>query len=406
MGRLVPSRTGCDVTWIHLANSDLHGSLAKEFRELRALERLELDDKNVTGDLDVLKENTALTHLDLRNTQVSGNLQSLAKATALKSLWLRGTQVSGELVGLSNANGLQYLGLSKTKVSGDVVALRNAMGLERLELSETKVSGEIAALANATGLQYLYLSETRVHGNLNSLAKLTELISLELYNTKISGDLSVILQWKRIFDLGLSGTKVTSHPTEDFKDCCKNLKALELARTEVGIMDGFLPRFKPLEKGDERVWNPAWNCPFPALKTLDMTGTPLNTTVGKLLRPFVGCQKLRIFKAAECSLTGPMPFELPVWWGGRSTSYYPMYNWPLSKVLQLLDLSSNNVTKVEALPENCWSVSFRDNPQISFGKDVVKKATDHFVSLDLRNTSFAHPSDARSSKDFSTVFSK
>ena len=79
-------------------------------------------------------------------------------------------------------------------------------------------------------------------------------------------------------------------------------------------------------------------------------------------------------------------------------------SWPLSQVLQLLDLSSNNVTKVEALPKNCRAVSFRDNPQISFGKGVVKKATDHFVSLDLRNASFAHPSDARSSKDFSTVF--
>ena len=100
-------RNGCDVTKIRLPGRPLHGSLAKEFGELRALDGLNLEHTNVTGNLDVLKENTALTYLNLRNTRISGDLQSLAKATKLVHLYLRGTLLSGDVVALSNAKDLR-----------------------------------------------------------------------------------------------------------------------------------------------------------------------------------------------------------------------------------------------------------------------------------------------------------
>ena len=374
----VPPRKGCDVTKI-LYSRDLHGSLAKEFSELRALEKLNLRDNNITGNLEVLKENTALTYLNLQNTRISGDLQSLAKVTKLEHLYLQGTQVSGDLVALSNAKDLEVLGLSETKVYGDLVAL-----------------------SNATDLSYLYLSETKVHGDLASFANLTELLTLKLSNTKVSGDFSVISQWKKMYRLGLSGTEVTSHPIEKWQKCCEHLKTLDLARTKIRIVDGFLANFESYNYSGRD-----FNCPFPSLTSLEMTGTPLNITVEELLRTFIGCKELRIFKAADCSLTGPMPEKFTG--GGVPTPdiilrIMAMSNWPLSQVLQLLDLSSNNVTKVEALPHNCRAVSFGDNPQISFEEDVLKKATEHFVSLDLRNATFAHTSDARSSKNLSIVF--
>ena len=413
---------GCDVTEIDLPRRDLHGSLAKEFREFRALEKLDLDDTNITGNLDVLKENTALTDLNLHNTRISGDLQSLAKATKLERLNLQGTQVSGDVAALSNAKGLLALRLSKTQVYGDLVALSNAKGLENLHLSETKVHGDVAALKNAKGLysldlsetkvygdlvalsntmnlHHLCLSETKVYGDLASLENFTWLETLNLRSTpKVSGDFSVILQWKWITHLDLSGTKVTSHPTEKWQHCCKNLKTLDLRRTMVHIVDGFLANFEPFDTG----FPP--NCPFPALRALDMTGTSLNTTVEKLLRPFVGCKELRTFKAVECSLTGPMPV-CKEWIVAQQV--YPFVfcidHWPLSQVLQLLDLSSNNVTKVKALPHNCRAVSFRGNPQISFGEDVVKEATEHFVSLDLRNATFTHPTEVADLFDSSVI---
>ena len=353
-------RKGCNVTMINILNPALHGSLAKEFRELRALERLDLRDTNITGDLDMLKENTELRVLSLQNTRISGNLQSLAKATGLEHLLLRGAQVSGDLVALSYATWWRHLDLAETKVYGDVVALKKAKRLWHLDLAETKVYGDMAGLANLTKLEELYLS-----------------------NTKVSGDLAM-LRWKWIKHLDLSGTKVSGH----FNDWYIFLKTLKLAWTEVRILDGILANF--FVSSDV-----VSICPFPALTTLDMTGTSSNTTVEKLLGSFAGCKKLRIFKAAECTLTGEIPYEI---------GFGQPWSWPLGGVLQLLDLSSNNVTKVEALPHNCRAVSFRDNPQISFGKDVVKEAAHQFVSLDLRNASFAHPSDTRSSKDFSTVF--
>jgi len=274
------------------------------------------------------------------------------------------------------------------------VALSNATDLIYLDLSETKVYGDLVALSNAKGLGKLDLSKTKVYGDLVSLANLTKLENLQLSNTKVSGDFAVILQWKKIQHLGLSGTKVTSHPTKSFQNCCKNLWTLDLAQTKIHIVDGFLANFESYNLSEE-----AFNCPFPALTTLNMTGTPLNTTVEKLLSPFVGCKKLRMFKAAECSLTGRMPNAVPA----RGTTLW-LLMWACPLTLELLDLSSNNVTKVPELPHNWKAVSFRGNPQISFGEDVVKKATEHFVSLDLRNATFAHPSDTRSREDLSTVF--
>ena len=357
-------RKGCDVTRMKFPCRDLHGSLAKEFRELRALAWLELVHTNVTGNLDVLKENTALTYLNLQHTRISGDLQSLAEVTGLRAVWLGRTRVSGDLVALSNAKGLKTLDLSGTKVYGDLVALKNAKGLSHLDLSETKVYGDLASFAN-----------------------LKNLTALQLGNTKVFGDLSVILQWKKMNYLDLSATKVTSHPTEKWQHCCKHLQTLDLAWSKIHIVDGFLANFETFKYG------PGWDCPFPALTTLDMTGISLNITVEELLRPFIGCKELRILKAAACSLTGPLPVRLTV-------PSKRIDKWPLNNVLQLLDLSSNNVSKVEAIPRNCRAVSFRGNPQISFKEGLVKKATDDFVSLDLRNATFAHPSDARSSKNF------
>ena len=360
MRRLVPSifspRNGCNVTEIDLPRRDLHGSLAKEFDELRALALLQLDYTNITGNLDVLKDNTALEYLNLDNTGISGDLQSLAKATKLQNLYLRGTQVSGDLVALSNAKGLRYLYLSGTKVYGDAVALKNVKDLEHLDLSETKVYGDMASLAN-----------------------LTELWSLELSNTKVSGDFSVMLRWKRIQHLGLSGTKVSGHPTEDFKDCCKNLGTLELAWTNVRIMDGFFEDFEPHNESTHE-----WICPFPALTSFNITGNSLNTTVWKLLNPFLGCSMLRAFGAAACSLKGELPF---------------MPGLPLEKALQLLDFSSNNVTKVVYLPHNARHVIFRENPSISFGKSALKKAAQDLISVDLRNATFADPRDTKLASD-------
>ena len=366
---------GCDVTMIRLPGRPLHGSLAKDFGELRALASLNLADTNITGNLDVLKENTALTYLNLQNTRISGDLQSLAKATKLLHLYLRGTQVYGDVV------------------YGDLVALSNATDLIFLDLSETKVYGDAVALSNATRLSYLDLSETKVYGDMASFANLTELTTLKLSSTKVSGDFAVISQWKNIRHLGLSDTKLTGHPTKNFQNCCKNLGTLDLAQTKIHIVDGFLANFESYNLSEE-----AFNCPFPALTTLNMTGTPLNTTVEKLLSPFVGCKDLRMFKAAECSLTGRMPNAVPA---RGTTLWLLMWAWPLT--LELLDLSSNNVTEVPRLPTTWKAVSFRGNPQISFGEDVVKKATEHFVSLDLRNATFAHPSEVTDLFDSSVI---
>ena len=113
----------------------------------------------------------------------------------------------------------------------------------------------------------------------------------------------------------------------------QNLWALDLAQTKIHIVDGFLANFESYNLSEE-----AFNCPFPALTTLDMTGTPLNTTVEKLLSPFVGCKDLRMFKAAECSLTGRMPNAVPA----RGTTLWLLMwagHWPWSCWIYLPTMS-------------------------------------------------------------------
>ena len=62
-------------------------------------------------------------------------------------------------------------------------------------------------------------------------------------------------------------------------------------------------------------------------------------------------------------------------------------------MLSVLDLGSNNVTDVAKLPGSCRTLVLTGNPGVSFGAGVVEKAIKEMVFIDLRNATFANPSD-------------
>ena len=131
---------------------NLGGSLHPEISKLTALWRLDLDDSNVSGSLDVLANNTKLRYLKLRHARVTGLLEDLSKAKGLWGLDLTGTEVTGDLAALANATRLDYLRLSNTAVSGELKSLEKLTDLEELELSNTAVSGKLKSLENLNDL--------------------------------------------------------------------------------------------------------------------------------------------------------------------------------------------------------------------------------------------------------------
>ena len=70
---------------IDLSNrSDVSGSLDKNFKELKDLKQLNLENTKASGDIAMLRDNTKLDYLNLRNTKVFGDLAALQRATQLK----------------------------------------------------------------------------------------------------------------------------------------------------------------------------------------------------------------------------------------------------------------------------------------------------------------------------------
>jgi len=353
---------------------DVQGSLDERIRELVDLQLVVLFGSNFIGDVALLKENTELKVVIMRGSSVFGDLQSLSALRKLERLDLSGTKVYGDLKSLSME--FQVLDLSKTKVSGDLKTLKTAK-LENLHLQGTQVTGDLASLATATQMILLHLSDTEISGHLASLSNLTGLYLLNLARTKVIGDLSVISAWQELQLLDLSDTQITGEFTKDWSKS-RDIRSLNLARTKVRILDtSWLQNITPSDWAD-RV------CPFPKLKSLDISGTPLFCTVDEFLGSFSGCSALRSLKAEGCGLTGPMDT-------GTSTLGH-WDEWPLAKVLRRLDLSSNNVTEVNGFPPSCRSVILAGNPAIALRTHVLERAMESITSLDLRNMTF-NPSD-------------
>ena len=70
---------------IDLSNRpDVSGPLDKDFKELKELKRLKLQNTKASGDIAMLRQNTKLDYLNLQNTSVFGDLAALQRATQLK----------------------------------------------------------------------------------------------------------------------------------------------------------------------------------------------------------------------------------------------------------------------------------------------------------------------------------
>ena len=352
------------------------------------LRYLRVSGTSVSGDLSAVANATYLHHLDVSGTSVSGDLRAVANM----SLWyldVSGTHVSGDLMAVTNAKGLDRLDVSGTSVSGDLMAVTNAKGLDHLDVSGTSVWGDLMAVTNAKGLEHLDVSGTSVSGDLRAVANAMKLQHLDVSGTSVFGDLRAMANSKKIQHLDVSKTKISGVLLG-----WKEIRKLDVSRTQVQIFGPFLEDFWPMDGQG------SWKCPFPLLTSFVVSGTPLSTTVERLLRPFLGCRALQDIKAAKCDLTGAIPSTLKV---GSQGSIGNHTQWPLSQVLRVLDLGSNLVTRVEALPAKCEAVVLAENPSIDFTAGVLKKAINDKVFVDLQNVRFVNTYEANDVLDTGVV---
>ena len=368
------------------------------------LQHLDVSGTGVSGDLMAVANATNLEYLDVSRTSVSGDLVAVANATRLWRLYVSGTSVSGDLAAVANATNLHHLDVSGTSVSGDLVAVANATNLRHLYVSRTSVAGNLMAVANATNLEHLDVSRTGVSGDLVAVANATNLEHLDVSGTSVAGDLVAVANAKYLQHLDVSGTEVSGDVGELTN---AELRYLHLSGTKISgalfrwkeIQELHLPGTKVEMLGAsflEDFWprdaQGKWICLFPSLKSFDVSGTPLSTSVEKLLRPFLGCRALQDIKAAECNLTGTIPSTLQV---DSQGSFCNHSEWPVSQVLQVLDLASNSLTRVEALPPKCQAVILAGNPSMDFKTGVLKKAISNKVALDLQNVLFVNTQDTK-----------
>ena len=222
---------GCLVTGINFRGRELHGTLPQELGELQELQKLDLVETKVAGDLSTLKSATKLHALGLRDTAVAGNLESLEQATKLQVLDLRGTAVAGNLESLEKATQLHWLNLHGTAVAGNLESLEKATKLHRLYLSATDVAGNLKSLEQATQLQWLDLSGTAVAGNLKSLEQATQLQWLDLSGTAVGGNLESLENATKLQWLNLHGTAVADNLSVLLR--FEGIEVVDLGRTQV-----------------------------------------------------------------------------------------------------------------------------------------------------------------------------
>ncbi|CAJ1427947.1 unnamed protein product [Effrenium voratum] len=366
---------GCDVWQIDLDGlEEVQGTLDERIAELPKFSWLDLGDTNVTGDVKALENNTYLGFLHLANTRVTGDLRSLSQATWLTALNLQNTRVAGDLSGLSQARGLNALDLRNTRVAGDLRGLSQA-SLTYLDLENTQVTGDLSNLSQATRLQTLKLQNTRVTGDLRGLSQARRLNVLDLRNTTVAGDISALRNWSELVTAELSRTQVSGRLDRSWRGHCQRLRDLNLAETKVTLDPNYDDKwFSCLGLGGHPDLD---HCFLPKLATLDLSGCPLNSAAADFLEGLRASPSLGTLNVGNAGLSGLV------------TGY-------IQDVQAVaVDLSSNKLTHIGALPPNCRSFTAASNyGNLTFGKGVLGKAISAGVSLDLWNVTFEDPTES------------
>ena len=159
---------------------------------LTSLQRLYLNQNQLSGPIPDLGNLTSLQYLILNQNQLSGEIPDLSGLTSLYYLYLNNNQLSGEIPNsLGGLTNLYYLYLHENQLSGTIPSwLGDLTTLQRLSLWGNDLMGPIPdSLGNLDQLDVLYLHSNQLNGSIPStLGSLTNLLQLYLNDNQLSGD--------------------------------------------------------------------------------------------------------------------------------------------------------------------------------------------------------------------------
>ena len=206
------------VTGLNLRGRGLTGTIAPELGRLTHLERLHLDDNNLTGPIPDLGGLASLKTLWLKGNELSGTIPSglgtlsdlvqlnlhhndltgsipveLGDLTNLEGLWLHANDLSGTIPAeLGNLHKLKWLWLYGNELTGDIPAELNRLyRLVELNLHHNYLHGTIPAeLGDLTNLEGLWLHRNELEGAIPpALGRLSRLEWLSLYRNAFDGEI-------------------------------------------------------------------------------------------------------------------------------------------------------------------------------------------------------------------------
>eukprot|EP00434_Breviolum_minutum_P029498 symbB.v1.2.026084.t1/scaffold2508.1/size77433/4 len=255
----------CSVWKISFAlRKDLRGTLSQGFKELKGLQKLDLSDTKISGDLAVLA-NCRIWHLILSNTLVSGNLAALT--ARIRILDLSNSKVTGNL-GALKAPELNAVRLSNTTIAGDVAVLDTWPYIREVDLSDTEVTGTFQknyVYEVFNNLEVLKLRGTRTKIDIGGLygqgcpfeAMTTLEVSGLAMDASVSEFLAPLLYCDHLNSIGAAGCGLTGEVPKtvvfrftevplDETDLGKVLVFLDLASNRIDRVDSVPERLKTM----------------------------------------------------------------------------------------------------------------------------------------------------------------
>ena len=170
-----------NLSYIHISDCGLYGSLPASIGDLNNLESLQVydNDHDLPDSLNLDSQLTglipqeignleSLKYLRLDNNNLSGQIPSeIGELDSLVFLLLGGNELEGEIpASLMNLLGLASLSLNDNQLTGHIPPeIAGLVNLETIDISNNQLTGEIpAGLSNSADLYYVNLSNNQLTG--------------------------------------------------------------------------------------------------------------------------------------------------------------------------------------------------------------------------------------------------
>ena len=118
-----------------------------------------------------------------------------------------------------------------------------------------------------------------------------------------------------------------------------------------------------------------------------MSGCPLNAPVQDLVLPLAWCGHLASIIAVNCGLDGGLPNLDPLPPSRINGRMLTSKRSKLASSLEVLELSGNNLSHMDAIPPSARKLVVSSNKQtLRLADGALTSALQHQVSIDLRGT--------------------